>query len=147
MAWRPRLRWTVISANLPDDAECTQASLPAARNPVSSKCATAAAASARRITSRQPLTAPAILVTIPLTAPGDTRTPNSSLIAWQVRPRDRNCPCHRYTAAAESRGPYCTRALTPAGAVPVVTVPQPQRRETSRCSVTSARMTSGRSVT
>ena len=62
----------MISANFPDDAEWTQASFPATRNPVSSKCATGAAASARRIASRQPLTAPAILVTMPVIAPGDT---------------------------------------------------------------------------
>ena len=31
-------------------------------------------------------------VTMPATAPGETGTPNSSLIASQVRSRDRNCP-------------------------------------------------------
>lgn len=30
-----------------------------------------------------------------VTAPGETGTPNNCAIAWQVRPRDRNWPCHR----------------------------------------------------
>src|SRR5919112_2988053 len=34
------------------------------------------------------------------------------------------------------RGPYCTGAVTPCGAVPQVVVPQPQRRAMSWCSVT-----------
>ena len=68
-------------ATEPFDAECTQASVPATRNPVSSKCAAPAAASTVRIASRQPPRAPATRVTIPVTAPGDTGTPNSSAIA------------------------------------------------------------------
>ena len=40
IACRPLFGWTVISAYLPADAEWTQASFPATRNPVSSKCAT-----------------------------------------------------------------------------------------------------------
>ena len=47
----PRLACTVTSTNLPDDAECTQASFPATRNPVSSKCATSAATSALAMAS------------------------------------------------------------------------------------------------
>ena len=43
--------------------------------------------------------------------------------------------------------PVLHGAFTPGGAVPVLTVPHEQRREMSRCSVTSARMSSGRSVT
>jgi hypothetical protein len=39
----PRLAWTVTSTNFPDDAEWTQASHPAVRNPVSSKCTTSQA--------------------------------------------------------------------------------------------------------
>jgi hypothetical protein len=137
----------VISANLPDDAECTQASVPATRNPVSLKCATGAAASSARITSKQAPSFPVILLTIPATAPGDTGTPNNSPIASQVRCRDTNCPCHRYAHTATIRGPYCTGAATPAGASPAVTLPHPQQRDTIRCSVTSAVIRSGRSTT
>ncbi len=86
-------------------------------------------------------------VTMPLTAPGETGTPNSSAIAWQVRFRDRNCPCHKYAHAAAIRGPYWTGAAAPAGAGAAVTVPHEQCREISRCSVTSARVPGGRSVT
>jgi hypothetical protein len=43
--------------------------------------------------------------------------------------------------------PVLHRALTPAGAVPEVTAPHEQRRETVRCSVTCARMSCGRSIT
>src|SRR5258708_40103736 len=70
----------------------------------------------------------------------ETGTPNSSAIAWQVRFRDRNCPCHKYAYAAAIRGPYWTGAAVPAGAGATVTVPHEQRREISRCSVTSARV-------
>ena len=38
----PRLAWTVNSANFPAEAEWTQASFPAVRNPVSSKWTTSA---------------------------------------------------------------------------------------------------------
>ena len=147
IASRPRRGCTVISAYFPDEAECTQASFPATRNPVSSKCATGAAISAWRTWSRQAPSAAATRLTMPVTAPGDTGTPNSSPIASQVRCRDRNCPCHKYTAAAAIRGPYCTGALTPAGAFPAVIIPHAQRRERIRCSVTRARMISGRSTT
>src|SRR5262249_38651946 len=74
-----RLGWTVISVNLPAEAECTQASLPATRNPVSSKCATGAAVSALRIASSVPPSFPEIRLTMPATAPSETATPNSSL--------------------------------------------------------------------
>src|SRR5258708_28610556 len=135
IACRPRLAWTVISANLPDDAEWTQASFPATRNPVSAKAARPAVTSALRIASSGAPSVPAIRLTIPATAPGDTGTPNSSLTASHVRPRDRNCPCHRYAHAAVTRGPYCTGAVTPAGAAPGVTVPQQQRRALTSCPV------------
>jgi hypothetical protein len=121
--------------------------LPGDPEPVSSKCATSAAAAAARIASSGLPSAEAIRVTMAATAPGETGTPNSSAIAWQVRSRDRNCPCHRYAHAPPIRGPYCTGAVTPAGAVPAVTVPHEQRRDTIRCSVTSPRICSGRSVT
>jgi len=137
----------VISANFPDDAECTQASLPATRNPVSSKCATSDVIRALRMTPRQPPSLPATRRTIPATAPGETAAPNISATASHVRPRDRNWPCHRYAHTAVTRGPYCTGALTPVGAVPEVTAPHEQRRETIRCSVICARMSRGRSIT
>ena len=47
---------------------------------------------------------------------------------------------------ADRRGPYCTGALTPSGARPVVTLPQAHLREISRCSVTYA-LIWGRSMT
>jgi len=100
-----------------------------------------------RIASSVPSSAPATRRIIAATAPSETCTPSSSLTASQARERDRNWPCHRYAHAALIRGPYCTGAVTPAGAVPAVTVPHEQRRETIRCSVTSARMSSGRSIT
>jgi hypothetical protein len=56
--WVPRLSWTVISAWFPAEAEWTQASFPATRNPVSSKCATPAAATAARIASNGAPSAP-----------------------------------------------------------------------------------------
>jgi hypothetical protein len=71
----------------------------------------------------------------------------AGLLAWQVRFRDRNCPCHRYAPIAGRRGPYWTGAAAPAGAAAAVTIPQPHRREIGRCSVTSARISGGKSVT
>lgn len=59
---------------------------------------------------------------------GKTGTPNSSPIAWHVRFRDRNWPCHRYAHAAAIRGPYWTGAVTPCGAVPAVTLLHGQSR-------------------
>lgn len=81
----------MISAHFPDEAKCTQAGFPATRNPVSSKWATGAAISARRIASREAPSAAATRVTIPVTVPGDTGPLNSSAVAGQVRLRDRNC--------------------------------------------------------
>jgi hypothetical protein len=54
----PRLGCTVISENSSVEAECTQASLPATRSPVSSKCATGAAVIASRPLSSTGPTAP-----------------------------------------------------------------------------------------
>jgi hypothetical protein len=91
----PRFSCTVTSTYFPDDAEWTQASLPATRNPVSSKCATPAPASAPRTASMAGAAAPAILRAMAAIAPGEGATPNRSAIACPVRARDRNCPCHR----------------------------------------------------
>src|SRR5665647_1290342 len=44
IASRPRRRWHLIMVNIVVEAECSQCSLPSARNPVSSKCATSAPA-------------------------------------------------------------------------------------------------------
>lgn len=54
-----------------------------------------------------------------------------------MRSLDNICPAYRYNTIAVIRGPYCTGAFTPAGAVPPVTTPHPHRRLTTRCSVTS----------
>ena len=120
----PRLACTVTSTCLPAEAECTQASLPATRNPVSSKCATSEAISACTISLIAGLQNAAIFLAIAATAPGDGSQPNMSPRAWQARSRDRNCPCHRYAASAEARGPYCTGAFTPSGACALVACPQ-----------------------
>ena len=143
----PRLGCTVTRTNLPDDAECTQASFPATRNPVSSKCATSAAASAPVMASSAGAMSPAILPVIAASAPGDGAQPNISASAAQARSRDRNWPCHRYAPSAAARGPYCTGAVTPSGARPLVRAPQPRHsRSIIWCSVTSA-FTGGISVT
>lgn len=70
------------------------------------------------------------------TVPCETGVPNSSANAWAVRFFDRNCPTYRYRTIAVIRGPYCTGAVTAAGASPQVLTPQPQRRTTNWCSVT-----------
>src|SRR5712691_2289550 len=143
----PRLACTVTRTYLPEDAECTQASFPATRNPVSSKCATSEAYSAALISASAGETSPAIFLVIAASAPGDGAQPNISAIAAQARSLDRNCPCHRYAPSAAARGPYCTGAVTPSGARPLVRAPQlPHSSSTTRCSVTSA-LTGGISVT
>jgi hypothetical protein len=91
----PRFSCTVTSTYFPDDAEWTQASLPATRKPVSSKCATGTAASASRTASTAGAMASAILLVIAASAPGDGAHPNRSAIAWQARFRDMNWPCRR----------------------------------------------------
>ncbi|HEY6276304.1 MAG TPA: hypothetical protein VIX86_08215 [Streptosporangiaceae bacterium] len=85
----------VTRTNLPDDAEWTQASFPATRNPVSSKCATSAAISALTMASIAGAMIPATFAVIAAIAPGDGVQPNISPSAAQARSRDRNCPCHR----------------------------------------------------
>jgi len=100
------LTCTVTRTYLPDDAECTQASVPATRNPVSSKCATSAQMSALVIAARAGLRYPATRRAIAARVPGEACTPNSSASAWRARSRDRNCPCHKYAPIPETRGPY-----------------------------------------
>jgi hypothetical protein len=85
----------VTSAYLPADAECTQASFPGDRNPVSSECATSAPARASMMTARAGEASPAILRACAASAPGDGAQPNISASAAQARSRDRNCPCHK----------------------------------------------------
>jgi hypothetical protein len=136
----------VTSTYFPDDAECTQASLPATRNPVSSKCAACDATSAVMIASSAGAMRPAIFLVIAASAAGDGAQPNISPSAAQARSLDRNCPCHRYAPSAAARGPYRTGAVTPSGARPQVTVPQVHSSPIRRCSVTSA-LTGGISVT
>jgi hypothetical protein len=70
----PGLSCTVTSACFPDEAEWTQARRPATRNPVSSKCATPAAASAPRMTSSAGATAEAIFLVMEARAPGGGRS-------------------------------------------------------------------------
>jgi len=48
---------------------------------------------------------PAIFAVIAASAPGDGAQPDISPSAAQARPRDKNCPCHKYAASAASRGP------------------------------------------
>ena len=143
----PRFPCTVTSTCFPADAECTQASLPATRNPVSSKCATADAARALTIASIAGLMKPAIFLAIVAITAGDGAQPNISASAAAARSRERNCPCHRYAAVAAARGPYCTGAVTPSGASALVRSPQHGHCfSIIWCSVTSA-CTGGISVT
>ena len=85
----------MTSTYFPDDAECTQASFPATRNPVSSKCATPAAASIPVTASSAGAITPAIFLLMEASAPGDGAQPNMSAIAERARSRDRNWPCQR----------------------------------------------------
>ena len=129
------------------DAECIHCRLPATRNPVSSKWATADPTIRATIPG---ITFEVIWAVIRFTQ--DTRVdaaifaPNRSASAWQVRDFDRNWPWNRYTPTPPSRDPYCTGAFTPAGAGALVITPQQQAREINRCSVTSRR-SGGRSNT
>ena len=92
-------------------------------------------------------TSPAILRACAASAPGDGAQPNISASAVHARPRERNCPCHRYVPSAAARGPYCTGAFTPSGASASVRSPQHGHSiSIIWCSVTSA-FTGGISVT
>jgi hypothetical protein len=91
----PRLAWTVNSASFPAEAEWTQASFPAVRNPVSSKWTTSAAIRCRVIAASAGARNPAVLRAAAASAPGEGARPNMSERAWQARSLDRNWPCHR----------------------------------------------------
>jgi hypothetical protein len=141
------LACTLSSTSVSVDAECIQASLPAVRSPVSSKCATSAPAIRSVITGiTSSVTTSAVLVVQDATVPGATGASNRSPNAAAVRPLDRNWPWNRYTPAPAIRGPYCTGAFTPAGAAALVTVPHEHCRQTMSCWVTS-NATVGRSNT
>ena len=118
IASRPRRGCTVISAYFPDEAECTQASFPATRNPVSSKCATGAAISAWRTASRQARSAAATRLTMPVTAPGDTGTPNSSPIASQVRLPGQELPVPQVHSRRRDPRPVLHRRAHPGRGLP-----------------------------
>jgi hypothetical protein len=132
---------------LPDDAECTQASFPATRNPVSSKCATSAAISALTMASIAGAMIPATFAVIAAIAPGMARSrtsrparrppyPGQELAMPQVRSQ-RSGP-----RPVLHRRIHPTRGLRPWSAPP-----QPgHSRSSIWCSVTSA-FTGGISVT
>jgi hypothetical protein len=79
----------------PDDAEWTQASFPAVRNPVSSKCATSALMRCLVMACSAGAISPAVFRAAAASAPADGAHPNISERARQARSRDRNWPCHR----------------------------------------------------
>ena len=91
----PRLAWTVTSTNFPEEAEWTQASFPAVRNPVSSKCATSALMRYRVIAASAGASSPAVFLAADASAPCEGAQPNISERARQARSLDRNWPCHR----------------------------------------------------
>ena len=73
------------------DAECIQASFPAVRSPVSSKCATSASAIRSLITGiTWSVMVAAVLAVQDATVPGATGAPNRSPNAAAVRPLDKN---------------------------------------------------------
>ncbi|MEO3778464.1 ISAs1 family transposase [Micromonospora sp. B11E3] len=93
----PRLRFAVRRTSVPVEAECSQASRPSTRIPVSSKQATRAAAIRSRITGRTRSMMPrALRLTQQSTVASVPRAPNRSRSAAAVRDTDRNCPCSRY---------------------------------------------------
>jgi hypothetical protein len=98
---------------LPDEAECTQASRPATRNPVSSKCSATAPASAPRTASSADAAAAAICLVMEARAPGDGAQPNRSAIAWQARSRDRKLLSSRASVTS-----VFLQALPGAGIIP-----------------------------
>jgi len=131
IASRPRFGWTMSRVYLPVRAQCTQCSLPSTRNPVSSNPATSLPAICSRACSRNPLSRPAARAVMPATVPDDSGMPNSSASACAVRFLDKNCPRYRYTMIAAIRGPYCTGASAPSGAMPLVRRPQRHSRSIS----------------
>lgn len=130
--WAPRRACTVSSTSVDVDAEGIQCSFPATCSPVSSTCATTAAAILSRITARVlPVAWAAIRVVHPTRVAAATTTPNRSARAATVRQVDRNCPGKRYTPIPASRDPSCTGACTPAAASVLVTAPHAQTRKIS----------------
>jgi len=116
---------------LPVRAQCTQASLPSTRNPVSPDPATSLAVMCCRTCSANPSSRPAARAVSAATVPDEHGMPDSSPSATAVRSLDRNCPAYRYTMTAAIRGPYCTGASAPGGAAPLVRCPQPHSRSIS----------------
>src|SRR5262249_37592149 len=88
-----RLACALSSTSVGVHAECSQASLPAVRSPVSSKCATGAPAIRSRITGRtSSVIRAAVLATHDAIVPSATGAPNTSPSAAAVRALDRNWP-------------------------------------------------------
>ena len=131
IACLPRRGWTISRVYLPVRAQCTQASLPSTRNPVSSNPAAPLAAICSRTCSAKPSSRPAARAVSAATVPDEHGMPNSSASASVVRSLDRNCPAYRYTMTAAIRGPYWTGASAPGGAAALVRCPQPHSRSIS----------------
>src|SRR3954447_18991541 len=132
----PRLRWQNSAVNRVLQATCSQCSLPATRSPVSSACTSSASLSAARAAAVNGASPAAARAVQAATVPTDIGVPNTSASSAAVRSTGRCWPRTRYTAIAVACGPYCTGALTPGGPAARVRVPQPQRRDTKRCSTT-----------
>ena len=92
MASRPRRGWQVISVHSEVEAECSQCSFPAARNPVSSKWATSAAAIRSVTAEMNPSRSPAARAVAEDTVPCEIGVPKSSPSAWAVRFLERYWP-------------------------------------------------------
>lgn len=144
-AFAAALAWQVISVSSSMRDTCTQRNAPPTRSPVSSNPATGAAVICSRTRAQNSSSRPATRPVTAATVPGDTAVPNNSDNAWAARYLDRNWPTYRYTMIAWIRSPYWTLARTCPGAA-VVTTTHPQRRDTSRCSVTCT-LIGGRSNT
>src|SRR3954462_2191278 len=136
MASVPRLRWQNNAVNSALLATCSRCSLPATRSPVSSACTSSASLSAARAAAVNGASPAAARAVQAATVPTDIGVPNNSASSAAVRSTGRGWPRTRYTAIAAACGPYCTGALTPGGPAARVRVPQPQRRDTKRCSTT-----------
>ena len=90
---------------LPVRAQCTQASLPSTRNPVSSNPAISLPAICSRACSRNQSSFLAARAVSAATVPGDGGMPNGSASACAVRCFDRNCPAYKKMTTAATRGP------------------------------------------
>jgi hypothetical protein len=89
IACLPRRGCTMSRVYLPVRAQCTQCSLPATRNPVSSKPATSLTVMFSLTCSTKPSSFPAARAVSAATVPGDSGMPNSSASAWPGCP---SCP-------------------------------------------------------